>query len=482
MLPRAERPWSDGNTVVARVHGATYFARLVEVVSAMGPGDRLCFTDWRGDGDERLTPDGPTVQELLCGAARRGVEVRGLLWRSHAESDALAAGENEALAACLNEAGGQALLDMRVRAGGSHHQKLVVARHPRHPERDVAWVGGIDLAHSRRDDARHLGDPQAVPMNDAYGPTPPWHDVAVEITGPAVADVSASFFERWNDPTPLDLPTPWRRLRHRRAQVPNPAPVLDDGPPSPPTGGHRVQVLRTYPHKRPEFPFAPGGERTVARGYERAFAQARTLVYLEDQYLWSAVVVDTLARALRRAPALQVVVVVPHLPDMDGPLSGTASRLGQQRAMDALRKAGGDRVGVYDLVNDAGTPVYVHAKVCVVDDTWLSCGSDNINRRSWTHDSELTVGVMDLDGDLPRDVRTALWSEHLGLPVDDPRLHDLAGAGALWRERAGHPGGRLRPHVPARVSRLQQVWALPLYRTVFDPDGRPLSLRVRREL
>ena len=50
------------------------------------------------------------------------------------------------------------------------------------------------------------------------------------------------------------------------------------------------------------------------------------------------------------------------------------------------------RVAAYGIENHAGTPVYVHAKVCVVDDVWASIGSDNFNRRSWTHDSELQRG------------------------------------------------------------------------------------------
>ena len=47
---------------------------------------------------------------------------------------------------------------MRVRTGGSHHQKLVVIRYRDRPQDDIAYVGGIDLCHSRRDDAEHLGD------------------------------------------------------------------------------------------------------------------------------------------------------------------------------------------------------------------------------------------------------------------------------------------------------------------------------------
>jgi phosphatidylserine/phosphatidylglycerophosphate/cardiolipin synthase-like enzyme len=70
--------------------------------------------------------------------------------------------------------------------------------------------------------------------------------------------------------------------------------------------------------------------------------------------------------------------------------------------------------------------VYVHAKVCVIDDTWAIVGSDNFNRRSWTHDSELSCAVLDQPGDVVRQgpgsyahaLRTALGREHLGGGAD----------------------------------------------------------------
>jgi phosphatidylserine/phosphatidylglycerophosphate/cardiolipin synthase-like enzyme len=37
--------------------------------------------------------------------------------------------------------------------------------------------------------------------------------------------------------------------------------------------------------------------------------------------------------------------------------------------------------------NLQGLPVYVHSKLCVVDDVGAAVGSDNFNSRSWTHDS-----------------------------------------------------------------------------------------------
>jgi hypothetical protein len=305
-----------------------------------------------------------------------------------------------------------------------------------------------------------------------------WHDATLEIRGPAISHVLDVFSERWDDPTPLDHRNPYRallRVASRMPRHPRPLPKRWDAPPE--SGSHLVQILRTYPAKRPPFPFAPHGERTIAQAYERAFARARRLVYIEDQYFWSEVVTGTLAEALRREPRLQVIAVVPRFPEEDSVTSGTPMRLGQHRARDLLRQAGGARFVMYDVQNSAGTPVYVHAKVCIVDDEWMTCGSDNLNLRSWTHDSEVTCAVVDPGGQLPREFRASVWAEHLSLSPDDPRLLDLDHATSLWAGRAEQPGARIRPHVLAPVRRAVRMWAAPAYRILFDPDGRPRGLR-----
>lgn len=499
--------WSEGNLVRPLVHGGTYFSRLHEELRDLKAGDRVWFTDWRGDADEKLEDGGPTIGGLLAGLARSGVEVRGLVWRSHGErvSAPISGRSNELLSRKINDAGGEALLDQRVRLFGSHHQKLVVIRRRDDPSRDVAFVGGIDLSHSRRDDSRHSGDPQAVTMDQHYGPTPPWHDAALELRGPVVADVLAVFAERWNDPHPLDRHTPYRMLLQRLARMPrHPKPLPEAAPPPPPAGPHAVQLLRTYGMKHPPFPFAPQGERSIARAYAKAFAQARSLIYIEDQYLWSKEVAGGIAAALENNPALQVIIVVPRYPDSDGPLGGPPRRLGQLRALNVLRRAAPDRVGVFNLENGEGTPIYVHAKICIIDDTWFTCGSDNFNRRSWTTDSELTCAVMDTaapgptgEGNgtqpsqpLARELRLQLWAEHLGLDSDDPRLQSDQRQLELWNStaetldqwhrtgrRPPRPAGQVRHHTPSPVGRFQRVWADPIYRFIVDPDGRPRKLR-----
>jgi len=78
------RQWTEGNMVRPLIHGATYFAELHRRVSQMRDGDLLMFVDWRGDPDERLTGSPDTeVGKVFAAAARRGVDVRGLVWRSH---------------------------------------------------------------------------------------------------------------------------------------------------------------------------------------------------------------------------------------------------------------------------------------------------------------------------------------------------------------------------------------------------------------
>ena len=90
--------------------------------------------------------------------------------------------------------------------------------------------------------------------------------------------------------------------------------------------------------------------------------------------------------------------MLPSRPDQSTPLSRVPQDLGREEALRLMREAGGDRVAVYGLENHAGTPVYVHAKVCVMDDCWATIGSDNFNLRSWTHDSELSAVVVDTEG------------------------------------------------------------------------------------
>ena len=211
-----DRAWSTGNLVRPLIHGSTYFPRLYDAVEAARPGDLVLLTDWQGDADERLTGEpGSEVVEVFGRADERGVDVRGLVWRSHADLTGFFAAENRHFGEQLQRRGAEVLLDMRVRTGGSHHQKFVVVRYRDDPSRDVAFVGGMDLAHNRRDDAEHGGDPQPQALTEEYGEHPPWHDVQLELQGPVVGLLDGVFRERWTDPRSLDTDNPISYLKDR---------------------------------------------------------------------------------------------------------------------------------------------------------------------------------------------------------------------------------------------------------------------------
>jgi phosphatidylserine/phosphatidylglycerophosphate/cardiolipin synthase-like enzyme len=509
------RAFTIGNLVRPLIDGHRYFARLAAELAATVAGDQVYFLDFRGDLAERLDGPGSEVGTVLGQAARRKVLVYGMLWRSQPKVLKQSEETNAEFVRGIDDDGGQVMLDGRTRRAGSHHQKLVVIRHPAFPRRDIAFVGGIDLGYSRNDDGEHGGDPQVMDFPAIYGERPPWHDIQAEVQGPAVHDLEHTFRERWYGSSVLDLPSPVRQLYDRAYHIgamtsrPLPEPAADRREPR---GSHAVQVLRTYPARLRRYPFAPRGERSIAHAYRKAFARARRLVYLEDQYLWSRPVAEIIAAALRDQPGLHVIAVVPRFPDHEGTATQLPALMARYDLIRACAAAGGDRFAVYDLENRAGTPVYVHAKVVVADDVWAMVGSDNLNRRSWTHDSELSIAVLDAEPDaraprdpaglgdgargFARDLRLRLWREHLDRRDDD--VADLldpeeafaafraqAAALAAWHDggQAGErPAGRVRPHQPRRPTASQRLWAAPLYRLVYDPDGRPLRDRVRGRL
>jgi phosphatidylserine/phosphatidylglycerophosphate/cardiolipin synthase-like enzyme len=141
-------------------------------------------------------------------------------------------------------------------------------------------------------------------------------------------------------------------------------------------------------------------------------------------------------------------------------------------------------------------------------------GSDNLNRRSWSHDSELSIAVLDAERDarppldpaglgdgartFARDLRLRLWREHLDrgdADADIANLLDPAEAFAAFRrqalaleawhaggQRGERPAGRVRPHQPHRPTTAQRLWAAPLYWLVYDPDGRPWRDKLRGRL
>jgi phosphatidylserine/phosphatidylglycerophosphate/cardiolipin synthase-like enzyme len=318
-------------------------------------------------------PSVVTLRELLAEAAER-VDVRVLTWagapfRLFHPTRAEARRALDGLLAGTRVHGAR---DKRNRPMHCHHEKVVIV------DGTTAFVGGIDLTDLGGD--RYDGAPHE--NRDSLG----WHDAAVRLDGPAVADVASHFAMRWTATT--------------REPLPEPAVVAA-------AGDSRVQVVRTVPEHT--YAAVAGGDFGILQAYMGALRDARTLIYIENQFLWSTEVVRLLSSKLRRPPsdAFRICVVLPQHPN-----NGNDDTRGQ---LDVLMEADRHRRLLVGTVGPPGRrdpPVYVHAKVCVVDDRWLTVGSANLNEHSLFNDTE--VNVVTDDAALARGVRERLWAEHLG--------------------------------------------------------------------
>lgn len=178
------------------------------------------------------------------------------------------------------------------------------------------------------------------------------------------------------------------------------------------------------------------------------------------------------------------------VPGMTTPTRHRCHHSTRARPSDRDHKVAPGRVAIYGLESPEGVPVYVHAKVCIIYDQWASVGSDNFNRRSWTHDSELTAAVH--DPGYARELRLSLADEHLDREgalgdLNDPPHMFAAFAECASQLQGWHDGGcfgarapgRLRPVNDAMLTPFTRAWATLLYHLVYDPDGRPIKNKIR---
>jgi phosphatidylserine/phosphatidylglycerophosphate/cardiolipin synthase-like enzyme len=313
----------------------------------------------------------------------------------------------------------ECVLDARERTMHCHHEKTVVV------DGEVAFVGGVDLTDLQGD---RFDDPEHVPRDLLR-----WHDAAARVRGPAVAAVDRHFVRRWNEVAGQRLPDP--RPPGRAGDV-------------------RVQVVRTIPEKT--YDFLPAGDFSVIEAYLLALRSAERLVYLENQFLWSPEITDALADRLRNPPRddFRVLLLLPTRPN--NAKETTRGQLGRLLSADNGR----GRLLATTVVGMPGggrPPVYVHAKVGVVDDRWLTIGSANLNEHSLFNDTELNV--VTCDPTIARHTRLRLWSEHTERPIDAIAGDPASVIDGVWRPIAEEQADRARRGLPRthRLSLLERV-------------------------
>ena len=399
------------NHVTPLIDGERYFTALQEALA--GAHAYVYVIGWC------LTPDLPLARrqaedlvesriKVLLNEVARRAPVRVLLWSGAPfffQPDTQTMEEARQALAVEPGADLQCRLDHTAHFSHCHHQKAIVV------DGQVAFVGGMDTTSFQGD----RWDTHAHPLRAGIN----WHDAMVRVEGEAVADVEANFRQRW------EAVTGDRNLPHADPEVKR-------------NWRTPVQIARTIAHHT--YDFAPEGEYGIHYLYTRILRSAQRLIYLENQYLWSDEIVDALLAAMNRprTTPFRIVIVLPA--------SAYDGKWDNDRQVTALREADNGRGMVsvycpYASGPNAGShafsyrPVYVHAKVAVVDDEWLLIGSANLNMRGLATDSEIVAAMH--ESDLARRTRIDLWAEHLGLPRADVAAADpLDLVDGVWAERA----------------------------------------------
>jgi phosphatidylserine/phosphatidylglycerophosphate/cardiolipin synthase-like enzyme len=323
---------------------------------------------------------------------------------------------------------------------GAHHQKLVVI------DGAVAFTGGMDVCDCRWDDRDH---PVRSPLRCDSGRDPhgPYHDVQAVLTGPVVDKLAELFKARWahSGGGELELPKVARDDVDFTSSIP--------APPGP------VALSRTFGKT-----LLPPQEavQEVRALYLDAIDSAERFIYIENQYFSSRAIYQALVKRLCTPGRgrLQVMLVLPQQPEaLREQLAMGIAQVRLLRALERVAREHGHELGVYcsagrDGPSGADVYTYIHSKVMVVDDRFLTLGSANTTNRSLGLDSELNLSwEAEEDGDAVsraiRRIRVSLMAEHAGLEgVESVRVLARADGGLVdWLDGMAAAGlYRLRPH------------------------------------
>ena len=380
--PEAKSVWRYGKASKAHVivDCAEYFRWIREAM--LNAQCRILLIGWdfdtridltnRQPGEKRLRGDPPDrVGDFVPWLVKRrpGLQVRVLKWNFGAMKMFLRGRMPLDLLRWWMTPGIDFKLDSAHPLGCSHHQKIVVI------DDKFAVCGGIDMTGDRWDTPEHIEDDprRRGPTGKAYGP---WHDCSMAMEGEIARLLGDYGRERWvqaggepMDACPQVDGSPWPEgLKAEFAEV-------------------EVGLSRTR---------AAYNDIAETREVEALFveqiARAKRFIYAESQYFASRVVAEAIALRLSQPDPPEIVLINPET--AEGWLEQAAMDGARIRLIAAIRESDpAMRFSIWCPYGSKGTPIYVHAKLLIVDDEIVRVGSANFNNRSMGLDSEFDVFI-----------------------------------------------------------------------------------------
>lgn len=344
--------------------------------------------------------------------------------------------------------------------GASHHQKFAVL------DGAMAFVGGLDICAQRWDDRRHRGD--SPHRRDPDGePYRPFHDIQSYHIGPLAKQLAELFAARWRQATGenLALPPPAEETSWKIR-------------PTIPISLGRVALSQTRPQSIVPL---QKSIREIRALYRDAIQAAESLIYMENQYFTSRAVFDAFAERMKRKdkPKLQIVLLLPPHPSAF--IEELALESAQSRILHGLKEIAsreGHSLGIFFSASNQhkkSIPTYIHSKLLLVDDRFLSVGSANTTNRSMGLDTELNVSwEADEAHGTHRSIlrsRRSLLAEHVGIDrlAHCRHLARVDGLVDLLNSLADQPGFRLQRY-QVSVSRGSDLFNIIQEDRLTDPE------------
>jgi phosphatidylserine/phosphatidylglycerophosphate/cardiolipin synthase-like enzyme len=451
------RDVTSGNTVKYMIDGPAAFSEILKAIrTATGPGHFIYLLGWFCDVFLPLSAnDNHTNLFALCtDLDQQGVQIRAMLWEQFLSTSAKAVltafgnlntlfwlppliGVNNQAVQFFNalQKGG-AITDDLTPPNGAHHQKVLIVNGS---QGLIAFCGGVDI------------NPDRIHTKDTFGvvaPGAPLHDVHCQIQGEGANELLQVFVERWNS--------------HPKARPIDQAkggllPPSTQGSSNP--LGQFVQIAETYGSGGKPF---PSPRDTVPRMITKAIKAAREFIYVEDQYFVNMNIARLLASVLGNIKYLTILVPAASL---TSDLPEVAFRRSQCIREIERNDGKGDlkRLRVRQLAPPGSPNTYVHAKTWIFDDRYAIIGSPNMNRRGWTHDSEVAAGILDASTDdeiahhFAHQLRIDLWAKHLNMDNPSGKAQLVHGVHSIGFWDNFPPGARIERYFTPPMSPIEQL-------------------------
>ena len=264
------------------------------------------------------------------------------------------------------------IFDNRHPFGGSHHEKVVII------DGRISLCGGIDLCDDRWDSLQHFYIDPRRSLNRRTERHGPYHDMGVQVTGPICRWIQSHIARRWQALSSIPFPESPASLEHLH-------------------GGHQIYFSRTACTSDIEVPGAPL-TREIEFLFRDLIRLAQKRIILEGQYYWSETINNALIAKLHqmRGRDFEIVIVLAELSKLKSLSKQMAYR--ELTLLEQIQRTAdftGARLTMgTPWVVDGEAParaVYVHSKVMIIDDRFLSIGSANFSERALRLDSELTL-------------------------------------------------------------------------------------------